>query len=134
MIEVSTFDTIGKEYVSNCYSIIDDVTISEIDIGYEVFINLKTRAYEVSHFGSSSGADAPETSSICFEDEKELYHTVEWEVPQQYSKGVCRLMNVSKDQVTLYFIAYKYLGGEIKIAEYECPTKKLKETVDRFTT
>lgn len=133
MIEVYRYDKSGAGK-SQKPSMISDVSISHIAVGYEVLINLKTRSFMISHHGGSSGGNQRPTEMIAFEDDDGNFHNVEWTIPEGYEKGMCRLVQVCKDQVIIYYIAYKYLGGEIFIEQYECPSDKLKETFDRLTT
>ena len=83
MIETSTYN---KSYSKrdNLKSIIEDVWITHTKSGYEVGIDLKTKVYEITSSGGSSGdEDEPPTECIYF-DHGEYSSSVHWDVPKEY--------------------------------------------------
>jgi len=131
VIEVKTFDTAHN--VCHIPPIVSDVTIITMKIGYKVLINLKTRTFDISHYGSSSDFNGFKGGHICFEDENNKQHTVEWSTPIAYRHVLTnRLVEVEKDQVIIHYIDYSFLNCYFIEEKYECSAIKLKQTVDKL--
>ncbi len=132
MIDIRVWDTKNNIDLDKSKSIIDDVVISHTKSGFEVFISLKTRAFEHHGYGSTSGGGEPTTHSMQFEV-GDVWHTVEYEILPEYDEHIMsRLVDTCKNQVTIYYIDNNLLmeKGVPFIDKYECPSQGMVRTLD----
>ena len=128
-------------HLSEISSIIEDVSISATKSGYEVIINCNCRNFNIEGVGSGFSLNQ-ETNHIEFSlDDTNTYHTVEWDIPYEYSKTAntdkhyYRFYEKEKDQVVVYFIESSFLENQgTLITEYKNPAKAITETLDKLLT
>ena len=132
MIKVSVFNY-NINMPCNKPSIIDSVYVNTTDIGYEVVIDLKTKSFDISCYGSGND-NGVETQLVVFDDGKDKHHTVEWTPPSAmyFPSFLIQLTQVNKNQVILYYIEYRFMSNTIEQDSYECPADKLKQTFNKI--
>ena len=135
MLEIRVWDTKTTKSLDLCKTIIDDVFICHTRSGYEVLINLKTRAYNIHGFGGSQGGGTVKKESIIFEKD-DIWHTVEWEEPDLragYMDNMHKFHQANKDQVIIHFVHSDILYQQGKnIAKWECPSQDMMVMIDKL--
>lgn len=134
MIDIRVWDCKNRVHLDKCHSIIDEVYVGHTKSGWEVIIDLKHRRFSVGGSSSTSGGGGPTTNGIEFEDENEVVHHVEYEVPAEYCypTSTSRLVKRNKDQVIVYYILNDLLDSKGGIEAYACPSRKIRDTLDRL--